>query len=137
MSHGRGVEQGTCEICAATGKIIRQATRGQKGTRKLCHVCIRDIMRFNNYGITPQRYREMQIEQNHSCAICGIHETLCKRPGPGGYYGLVVDHCHTTKKVRKLLCHRCNVVVAFGEENLNRLSKAIEYIAQFQYTSRT
>jgi hypothetical protein len=76
------------------------------------------------YGITQQDYDRMIIEQNHQCAIC-------KTTDPGGRHNtnyFVVDHCHTTGKVRKLLCHHCNTALGLVGDNISTLEKMIEYL---------
>ena len=76
------------------------------------------------YGITQQDYDRMITEQNHQCAICGTTD-------PGGRHKsnyFVVDHCHTTGKVRKLLCHHCNTALGLVGDNTSTLQKMIEYL---------
>ena len=59
-----------------------------------------------NYGITPEDFDRMMEEQDGKCALCGV-EPQSK--------ALHVDHCHTTGKVRGLLCGGCNRVLGFLE----------------------
>ena len=76
------------------------------------------------YGITQQDYEVMIAEQNNQCAICNATE-------PGGRHNsgyFVVDHCHTTGKVRKLLCHNCNTALGLVGDNISTLQKMIEYL---------
>lgn len=54
------------------------------------------------YGITLAEYNKMREVQSDSCAVCKRHESELSKK-------LVVDHCHTTGKIRKLLCSPCNV----------------------------
>ena len=54
------------------------------------------------YGIDLDRYNEMLIEQNNSCAICLKPETV-REPRNGGTRRLAVDHCHKTGKVRNIV----------------------------------
>lgn len=73
------------------------------------------------YNITQNDYESMLINQDYSCAICGIHrEDLNK--------DLAVDHCHSTGKIRDLLCHNCNAGIGFFKESLFKLESAIKYI---------
>jgi len=58
------------------------------------------------YGITRDRVLRMCAEQNDECAICGSEFV-------GGNY--VVDHCHTSGKVRGLLCQTCNIKLGHYE----------------------
>ena len=76
------------------------------------------------YGITQQDYEVMIAEQNNQCAICNATE-------PGGRHNsgyFVVDHCHTTGKVRKLLCHNCNTALGLVGDNVDTLHKMINYL---------
>ena len=76
------------------------------------------------YGITQQDYEVMIAEQNNQCAICNATE-------PGGRHNsgyFVVDHCHTTGKVRKLLCHNCNTALGLVGDNTHILQSMIEYL---------
>lgn len=122
-------KEGVCEICNLNSiKLMKVSTKGTKGTRFICLECIRDNSRFNNYGVTAIKYKEIQTAQDNRCAICFTHEDQCKRPGPGGYYGLVVDHCHINNTVRGLLCHSCNTLLGAAKDNPNTLRRAIDYL---------
>jgi hypothetical protein len=77
------------------------------------------------YGITLERYRQMFVDQDNKCAICGMDGfRICK----DAKALLVVDHCHTTGKVRGLLCHNCNRGLGLFQDNSKYLRSAIEYI---------
>lgn len=73
------------------------------------------------YGITLEQYDEMLTKQKRCCAICGV-----KQPELG--QSLHVDHCHTTKKVRGLLCHKCNRGVGLFKDSHKTLSRAAKYL---------
>lgn len=77
-----------------------------------------DLKRF---GITLEMYNNMLQEQNNSCAICGKHESE-------EHQNLSVDHCHTTGKVRGLLCSHCNTGLGLFKDNIDNLQKAIKYL---------
>lgn len=66
-------------------------------------------------------YEQMEREQRHRCAICRTHKSEFARK-------LAVDHCHDTKKVRGLLCSRCNVGIGQFKESEKLLLAAIEYL---------
>lgn len=76
------------------------------------------------YGITLDDYNKMRKDQNYSCAICGRHEDKVK--GKVGVRPLHIDHCHTTGKVRGLLCGRCNTSL----ERFELYSKEMEEYIQ-------
>src|SRR5262245_35902897 len=62
----------------------------------------------------------MLDRQGGVCAICR------KKPDKGK--PLCVDHCHVTGMVRGLLCHKCNSVLAFGNDDPAILRAAIAYL---------
>jgi hypothetical protein len=71
------------------------------------------------YGLTPQDVETMNREQKGKCAICG-------------YAGkLVVDHCHKTGRVRKLLCASCNTFLGRVENNPQILVNMTDYMGLF------
>jgi hypothetical protein len=69
--------------------------------------------------MTLDEYDNMLKAQNGVCAIC-------KQPEDSR--GLAVDHCHTTKKNRALLCFRCNAGLGQFKDNIEYLQAAIEYL---------
>jgi len=87
-------------------------------------VAYRNAELQRRYGITQQDYEVMIVEQNNQCAICNATE-------PGGRHNsgyFVVDHCHTTGKVRKLLCNNCNTALGLVGDNTQILQSMIEYL---------
>ncbi len=80
---------------------------------------------LDKYGITRLDFLRMRADQNECCYICGIHYT--KRPK-----GLLVDHNHTTGKVRKLLCNQCNSILGYSYENIEVLENAIKYLKEHE-----
>jgi hypothetical protein len=73
------------------------------------------------YGITPEEYDKMLEDQNYSCYICHIHEDKLDR-------SLAVDHCHTTGKVRGLLCGSCNRFLGKINESIETVERMLEYL---------
>jgi hypothetical protein len=80
---------------------------------------------IRNYGITLEDARRMNEEQGSLCAIC---EEEGFTMADHHKMKLVVDHCHTTGKVRGLLCHNCNRALGLLKDNTERLKKAINYL---------
>jgi NAD(P)H-flavin reductase len=87
-----------------------------------------DVIRKTNlkrcYNITTEQYEEMREQQAGSCWICGKHEST------EHYKKLAVDHCHTTGKVRGLLCKGCNHGLGNFNDNPKLLEKAMEYLKE-------
>jgi len=80
----------------------------------------KDLYLQRKYGITSSRYEEILKLQEGKCA-------LCKRENKGKS-AFHVDHCHTTGKVRGLLCNQCNPAIGFLNEDLDRIYKVIDYL---------
>lgn len=84
------------------------------------------------YGISQKEYLEILENQGYKCAICGVDHQETKRPGnlkhSGESFGLCIDHCHTTGKVRGLLCNQCNRALGLFQDSSYILQKAKEYL---------
>ena len=79
----------------------------------------RDTILKNRYGIVEFDYDVLVAAQDNKCAICGT--------GPGKKR-LDLDHCHTTKRIRGLLCNNCNRGLGHFKDNPTLLVKAVEYL---------
>ncbi len=77
---------------------------------------------LKRYGITVEKYEEMLCEQNNKCKICGTNKPHQR------WERFSVDHCHKTNIVRGLLCGSCNLGIGQFNDDVHRLSRAIEYI---------
>lgn len=92
------------------------------------------------YGITVEEYDERRAAQGYRCAICQRHEDELPRhlgrPTTDGFQvlgrALVVDHCHRTGAVRKLLCHKCNQGIGCFQDNPKALEAAARYVREFR-----
>jgi hypothetical protein len=74
------------------------------------------------YGLSFEQYEKMLKEQDGKCFICGGTPNR----------ELDVDHDHETKEVRKLLCNRCNRLIAILEiGGLDVGRKAIVYLESY------
>lgn len=75
------------------------------------------------YGISQSDYDKMFIEQNGKCAICNSSEI--KRTNSKHF---CIDHCHTTNRVRGLLCHDCNVILGKLKDSIDMCKSVIKYL---------
>ena len=64
------------------------------------------------------------------CAICGKKETRKSRYG--GICKLHIDHDHKTKKIRGLLCHKCNNGLGNFRDNIENLDRAKKYLERIK-----
>lgn len=81
----------------------------------------------SRYGITPEQYTELFSKQNGCCAICKQPESA-RHNYSNKVQQLAVDHCHSTGKVRGLLCQDCNRGIAKFHDDVSRLQSAINYL---------
>jgi len=77
------------------------------------------------YGIMIEEYNELFNEQNGCCAICGKHQSKVKG-------GLGVDHCHTTKIVRGLLCRNCNFALGLLHDDIEIIDSVLDYLKKYK-----
>ena len=75
------------------------------------------------YGVNQETYEAMLRDQNNRCAICRTDST--NSPRAKMFY---IDHCHSTSKVRGLLCHKCNFAIGNFNDDINLLRSAIDYL---------
>jgi hypothetical protein len=76
--------------------------------------------RAAHYGLSKDEYVSLFERQMGRCAICGDEPTTAR--------GLHIDHCHTTNRVRGLLCHGCNTAIGAMRENTEVMRRAILYL---------
>lgn len=80
------------------------------------------------YGISIDEYESMLKAQNGLCAICRKPEVTVDRRRPGEVRKLAVDHCHTTGKIRGLLCAKCNAAIGHFKESIESIRSALAYL---------
>lgn len=80
------------------------------------------VSRIRSYGIDVADYERMFAEQGGACYICGR--------APEGKRALDIDHCHTTGKVRGLLCSNHNRALGLLGDDPDLLIKSIEYLVK-------
>lgn len=77
------------------------------------------------YGITKEEYENMLLKQKGGCAICEKTKS-----GHNNTDKMVVDHCHKTKKVRGLLCNRCNTLLGLIDDNPMFMKNVFDYLSK-------
>jgi len=121
-----GYLQSLCKTCSAVsakewraqnGDRIRETTAAyyKKNRAKIRERRRRARFR-REYGLTMEQLEAKREEQGRLCAICRIAEPTC------------IDHCHTTGKVRDLLCSQCNTAIGMLKDDPCFLRAAADYI---------
>jgi hypothetical protein len=80
-----------------------------------------------NFGITREDFNNMMESQKGVCDICKKPESR-KNQVTGKIKHLCVDHCHTTGKIRGLLCFKCNSAIGKLKDSIPILENAITYL---------
>jgi hypothetical protein len=79
----------------------------------------RKRMLQSRYGLSPEQYNQLFLDQGGSCASCGT--ALVDSASTH------VDHCHKTGRVRSILCRRCNTCLGQFDEDAALIRKLAEY----------
>lgn len=72
------------------------------------------------YGLTLGDYAQLLIDQS---GLCTCYSAQLLKPQ--------IDHCHTTGRVRSLLCPNCNSTLGYAKEDISRLQALIKYITGY------
>lgn len=127
----------TCKTCGEEksaqgfrGRVCREcrlAWHREHGKKTRTPQRVRADYLRKTYGITVEQYEQMLSEQGGHCAMCP--RTAADQQGRV----LAVDHCHTTGRIRGLLCTRCNSLIGHAGDDpaeALRLALAMEkYLA--------
>jgi len=108
-----GSGRALCDACREISKQKR--TEYQAKQARITHL-------KTKYGISIEEYLALAEAQGGLCAICR------KKPGKK-FKTFGVDHDHRTGQVRGLLCTRCNIGLAFIEDDAY-FPKALQYLKQ-------
>jgi hypothetical protein len=96
-----------------------------KGSKTKCKPCDAEYKWYwtnkKRFNLDKETLDRMFIEQKGCCKICQKPFTG-QRP--------CVDHCHTTNKVRGLLCSSCNKGLGHFFDNQEFLNNAINYLQE-------
>jgi len=116
----------TCSKCKQSLPFSNfSPSSGGKYLRPECRSCANKLSKEreelrNTYGYPPAGYK---------CPICLKTEEELK--GTGGNASVwVVDHNHETNNFRGHICHNCNRGLGVFQDSIDRLNRAIAYLAR-------
>lgn len=109
------VRQGGGIFCSKN--CYQQYRREHKKEEKYLN-CI--YQKKNKYGLLKEEYEKLLKETKNICCICGNFFSEKNKP--------CVDHNHETKKVRGIICSKCNTLIGFANEDIKILQNAIKYL---------
>ena len=103
------------------GKVYMNTTK--------CRSCTTIRHRFKSFGVTQEDFEGMLEGQDGKCALCLISMDDYSKISQNNRV-FSVDHCHSTGKIRGLLCDKCNRGLGFFKDDIEALKRAIEYLKQ-------
>lgn len=107
-----------CLLCSkAYSKKWKLTNRAKKFWKKWSKA-----RRLKTYGITEEQYVNLLKKQNGKCAVCRTKLKNKRQPS--------IDHNHTTKKIRGILCNNCNTLLGLAKECVRTLMRAIKYLTK-------
>jgi hypothetical protein len=109
--------QGKAQYEKFRDKRIARACEYGKHQRRTNRAHVRNVILLRKYGITQKKWDAIFEKQGKVCAICGSSSKTWH-----------TDHCHTTGKVRGILCFGCNVGLGNFRDDVTRLDAAIKYL---------
>ena len=93
--------------------------KGRKlGVTELCKPCRNTKMVEKRHGLESGGLKRLLEGQDYKCAICENVDNLA------------VDHCHSSGKIRGMLCNNCNNGIGRFKDNINSLQNAIKYLME-------
>jgi len=128
----------TCSKCKIEKPIsdFHNVKSGKFGKHHYCKGCMsaqrKQAYNYNNsfnrrlrssYNLTFDELMSIYNAKDKKCKICGdVYEKVSK------HGGLHIDHCHSSGKVRGLLCAKCNMLLGVSRDNVVILQSAIDYL---------
>lgn len=116
----RSCEREACRIYATANRPRRNARLSRwrrNNPDKAAAVDRRRHLRAN-YGLTEIQVETMRKAQGGRCLLCRSDKSL------------VIDHCHTTGRVRGLLCMPCNTTLGHVEAHPEWIGRATIYLGE-------
>lgn len=118
-----------CTQCKEIKPLIEFNKSNKDGLVSKCKICQKDKYTNNKeryskhtkeghyrrmYGISLEQRNEMIKDK--MCEICNEVPAI------------FIDHCHTTNKIRGVLCRKCNSGLGFFKDSIKSMTKAIQYL---------
>lgn len=90
----------------------------------------RDYSLKNKYDLPHGEYERLLASQDGRCALCQSAD-CGRKSGKWSAGHFMVDHCHSTGRVRGLLCHTCNVALGAYERLMTKAGphKMVAYLS--------
>jgi hypothetical protein len=121
--------QSSCKACDREG--YKALARRPGGREMIARWEFRSKLK-HRYGITAEDYERILASQGGKCALCG------RTPADvGGNRRFHVDHCHSSNRIRGILCSRCNIALGTFGDSLEGVLKVVEYLRRTDHPEPT
>lgn len=122
---------GKCKLSKSITEFLKRR-QGEPGYRHWCKSCVNAGNKANYYKTKKQKHtkyvaRTYNIDYDSLLALQGGACAICRTTNSGKRM-FHIDHCHTTGKVRGLLCSNCNVGIGNLRDNIDILKSAVAYL---------
>lgn len=134
------IDKKVCSKCKKNKPFseFNKSKNSKFGLHHYCRKCV-SLCRKNRYEHNTEKQiqskykvnfefiKNLYVIQSGKCAICNkqiSEELISKR------YGLAIDHCHDSNKIRGLLCYSCNSGIGLFHDNVEYLQNAINYLKE-------
>ncbi len=120
-----------CNVCNKTLSLDKFHKRtlktGKVSHQSKCKECSTSVRKKyykpheymrRKFNLSEAEYQ--QLMKHNNCQVCGRDITNKK----------CIDHCHNKEKIRGVLCNNCNTALGLVGDNVQILSKLIQYLEQ-------
>ena len=128
-----------CTMCGAQKSLSKfnKSSTSKDGLQGHCAPCgieykkkwyaknkawAKEYANLKNYGVSTEALKNILSEQNNKCGICNSDLDNSKNTH--------IDHCHTTGKIRGILCQKCNHGIGLFKDSTEILKRAILYLGK-------
>lgn len=108
-----------CKLCVKQYKNPEKSKKYYQNNKTKA----RNHASLNSFGISLDDKKKLLELQDNKCAICRTDN-----PGKRDWH---TDHDHSSVdkiKIRGILCRDCNIMLGMAKDNINILTKAIDYL---------
>lgn len=117
--HKRKIENGVCPTCPIYLQV--PVERGAKRCKNcLIKQRVRNLKMAGVKEEELEKAKQTLLKFKGFCECCGTSS-----PGSRGWH---LDHCHSTKRFRGIICSSCNWMLGHAKDNPKRLQVAVRYL---------
>lgn len=103
--------------CRWCGAVLKRPHHNRKYCSKSCKHRAGDLS--DKFNLSVEQYKWLLEYQNNKCACC---------QKPISNSEVIIDHSHTTGRVRGLTCFNCNLALGHSKDDIELIGNMISYI---------